>query len=370
MPTLPRQRRPRPAVVVAVTLLAAVAVACPSLDEPSSTATTTTTTWPRGDRHSELDVDDGMEPSDVAFADADHGYALLSDRTIDRASSALFRTDDGGRSWQRMPFDSGGRDAYSLTVRSESLLAVSVEKGYLVSRDGARTFTPAPSQPDDFMPFDRKAGIRCAQRSQDEDSTSCLRWEVAKAERSVPQQPPLRDDVEAAAEDAEGRIWAVAFAQDAVFTAISTDAGTSWQALPDLRLPVRIDQLRLVASHDGTEMWMIADGFDDSLTVHVAEGTTWRPVTERLQPGFEADEITPAGGGVLLLAGTGEKAGAGYLDRSGAWRRLEAPRDVANVLRLADGTLAATPKAAENGVWLGVGQGADRAWVHVTVAPA
>jgi photosystem II stability/assembly factor-like uncharacterized protein len=372
-PGVPRpyvaRRRATGCVVVAlaglVALLALMLVAVAGTGgDPRSAPTTapSTTTWPVGDRHSRLDVEDGQRPRSIGFADADTGFVLFTGRS---GPAALFRTGDGGRSWQRLALDVGDRDVHGLMVLSPTALVLPVDSGgHLVSRDGGRTFTSEDDYPVDLQaPMDRRATLRCGE--QDHYDGRCRRYEVAKQERAVPQQPPLRDDVDDVAEDAQGTIWAVASAQDGIFTAVSSDAGTTWRLLPDLRTPGRVDHLQLVGAPDGGELWLLATRSDGAVTAYRAEGATWRPVTDALRPGFAVKQVVTAGGGVLFLAG----GGAGYLDGNGGWRPLPAPEDVSLLDRLPDGTLTAAPANGESGVWIGPGQGAERAWIHVTVEP-
>ena len=138
------------AAAAVVVLVGAGAGACgPNDPEPPDTGPRDTapperTERPSSERHSDLDVADGIRPRAIVFVDATTGYALFAGCPNNVCGGALFVTFDGGFSWVRRELPSGRFDAaekITMNVVDERTVVLTVgSDGWYRSGNTGRTF--------------------------------------------------------------------------------------------------------------------------------------------------------------------------------------------------------------------------------------
>jgi hypothetical protein len=306
----------------------------------------------------------------MEFADGSTGYVLFLN-CVRPCPVALYRTADGGRTWQNLPVDLGDAEPAYLMVADPTTLVVGTQQGgYYLSRDGGRTFVAQSDYPGNLTSRSGpKTNLRC--RSSDDDG-ACQKYEVVRGDDPLPVQPPLpadADEVDSVTEDATGRIWAVTTVRSTdrstVHTAVSTDGGASWRSLPVLDAGNRPGPVVLTAASDDREPWLvIGHGEPARLSAYRGGSDRWRVIAEDVPVDIGWNSVVSAGGGAVAVFGDR----LGHLLDDGTWLSAP-PTDVLGVSRLTDGSLLASTRDLQ-GVWLGTRTGTAFAWSLVTVEPA
>jgi hypothetical protein len=346
-------------------LVGAGAGACgPNDPQPPSQGETArparTEARPSSERHSDLEVADGVRPRAIDFVDAFTGYALFAG-CEKGCGGALFVTFDGGFSWveRRLPsdrFDSVERLAMHVVDEKTVVLTVSSD-GWYRSTDTGRTFvrgTGAEPKPSDLF---RGVGVGCATGADCPAS-------VLVDGVPTPGQPSFPVGLRSATRGGfDGPIWAVAADLTTAYTARSDDQGRTWHAIGGPLAVPGTNVLQASASQDGLDLWLLASNGPGATAAYYMHPSGWRKISDsvRVSPGITGG--TAAGAGVLAVPG--ERFGFLFVD--GQFSDAARPRSAGSARTLADGTLFVTVGPAD--AWLGKGSGAARLWSRVTLDP-
>jgi hypothetical protein len=354
------------AAAAAVVLVGAGAGACGPKDQqppdaqPGDTARPTRTDRPSSERHSDLDVDEGVRPRAIDFVDATTGYALFAGCPNNACGGALFVTFDGGFSWveRRLPSDGfDSVDKLAMYVVDERTVVLTVgSDGWYRSKDTGRTFAKgegAAPKPSDFL---RGVGVACP--AGGDCPPSVLVDGVPTA-----AQPAFPVGLRGAAASRGGPIWAVAADLTTVHTARSDDGGRTWQQVGGpLKVP-GTNVLQVSVSLDNLDVWLLASGGPGASAAYYMHSEGWREVNHDVRVSLGIEGGAAAGSGVLAVPG--ERFGFVFVD--GQWSEAPRPNAARTVRMLVDGTLLALGGPGD--AWLGGGSGAARLWNRVTVDP-
>jgi hypothetical protein len=352
-------------VVAVAVLVGAGAGACgPKSAQPEDQGTTArptrTEARPSSERHSDLEVADGVRPRAIDFVDSFTGYALFAG-CGKTCGGALFVTFDGGSSWVERPLPSDRFDSVDRLVMhvvdDKTVVLTVASDGWYRSTNTGRTFVrgtgPEPGPADLF----RGVGVGCA--TGGDCPPSVLVDGVA-----TPGQPAFPVGLRSAARGVTaGPIWAVAADLTTAYTAHSADEGRTWQAVGGPLAVPGTNVLQVTVSMDGTDVWLLASNGPGATTAYYMHPSGWREVNAgvRVSPGITGGAAAGAG----VLAVPGERFGFVFSD--GQWSEAARPRTAGSVRMLLDETLLVIVGAGD--VWLGKGSGAARLWNRVTLDP-
>ena len=339
-----------------------------------------------------LDVPKGMVPQIIEFGDAVHGYAqFISDEPISRPTedpatwayrALIFATRDGGRTWTTLVNPAPPGDSPQLVAVDANTLIISSTSttGSWVSADGGRTFRRDPSLTPPEM-----AGMMRGFPVGAYDGKVVVDY-FQPTMRPVANQPELPGGgVWAAVQGAGTRLVAASAerAGDTAYTAISEDGGRTWRRLdaPHQDLAGPLDELRLVASRDRADIWLLgyatvpAGGVGSTVRVRknvglpviwrldgdrwVSKGTVGRPAPKPM----DTYSLAPIGGGLIAVAGP---HGLALVDD--AWTMASIFPRVEWVSTLPDGTVVASAAFGNATVYLGQRSGREVRWTQVTLA--
>ncbi|HEX5541900.1 MAG TPA: hypothetical protein VFX60_10125 [Micromonospora sp.] len=322
----------------------------------------------------------GYEVSQVEFADAEHGYALLSrcpgnltTGAPGKCSALLFSTADGGRSWQRLHHSfREAAERYGLFVRGDRLRLAMGDVWYL-SDDRGRSF--ARQSVKDDPPADYFGLVDF----QTDEPDAVVRWVDGEAHQlASPPVPGLsnlivyRTDMPVVhssglrvAKPGERTDWLVAAGarEGKPYAAVSMDGGQSWRRTPVPAPDGTLMHVLLLRSPDG-ELWMIGVRSTQQLFPHLwrLTGEVW--VAER--PARHPTRffgVAPLGEQMLAIFGPD---GSGVVS-GGVYEDLGWPEGIRAQI-LDDGTLWMW--GSEGDVWLGEGHTSSRRWVKIEVKAA
>jgi hypothetical protein len=328
--------------------------------QPLDTAPPARTQRPSSERHSDLDVADGVRPRAIDFVDATTGYALFAGCANNACGGALFVTFDGGFSWveRNLPsdrFDSAEKIAMHVIDERTVVLIVGSD-GWYRSTNTGRTFARgegAAPKPSDLL---RGVGVGCA--SGGDCPPSVLVDGVA-----TPAQPTFPVGLRGAARAPGGPIWTIAADLTTVHTARSDDDGHTWHPVGG-PLPVPgTNVLQVSVSLDNLDVWLLASGGPGASAAYYLHAEGWREVNHDVRVSLGITGGAAAGSGVLAVPG--ERFGFVFSD--GQWSEAARPNSSRDARMLGDGTLLALAGAGD--AWLGSGSGAARMWNRVTVDP-
>jgi hypothetical protein len=312
------------------------------------------------ERHSDLEVAEGLRPQDIQFADAFTGYVLFGGCS-QVCLGALFVTYDGGRSWveRKLPFDRA--ETVSLwMIDAKTIIVAARPAGWYRSTDNGRTFTrggdgePGPA---DYL---RGPSVNCVERQQE-----CTRVLLLDG-RPATAQPPLAGDLRGAARAPDGTLYAVAVATvgagSTLTTATSADGGRTWTPLGGQVTAPAAEYVSVSVSPDGKDVWLLASS-GSALSVYQLANGGWREVKRDVAITTRVGGTVALGQGVLAVAG----GRFSFVYSNGQFLNADRPVNAASVRMLGDGTLMTTTAASD--IWLGTGDAAARLWTRVTIDP-
>lgn len=354
------------AVAAVVVLVGASGGACGPKSPQSPGNRTTDSARPErtqrssSERHSDLNVADGLRPRAIDFVDGTTGYALFAGCSNNVCGGALFVTFDGGFSWveRHLPsdeFDSAEKLAMHVVDQKTVVLTVGSD-GWYRSTDTGRRFVRGEGGAPEPSDLFRGVGVGCA--SGGNCPPSVLLDGVATL-----AQPAFPVGLRGAARAPDGPIWAVAADLTTVHTARSDDEGRSWHQVGGPLTVPGTNVLQLSVSLDNLDVWLLASGGPGASAAYYMRAEGWREVNRDVRVSLGIEGGAAAGAGVLAVPG--ERFGFVFSD--GQWSESARPNAARVARMLADGTLLALVGAGE--VWLGVGRGAARFWSRVTVDP-
>jgi hypothetical protein len=347
----------------------------------------------------------GFRPLAIKFGSANDGYALFV-RCDSAAGSApceakLLSTRDVGKTWveRTLPVTratswglgiarKGTAGAHVGIVTWQTTVVVRADPiGWLLSGDGVR-FTQLPLSP---VPYEAallrgEFHARCPDGGY---ATDFCTPEVVRVTRggtaALPVQPPIPGFISSVKWADDGALWAASFFQDRGYTAVSKDAGATWErlAVPPPRDARPVRWAELFTSYDGT-VWLSATPPDAVAEVLIwyygrGSGGGWAEAIVDLPPVNRPTFVNFGGGGfgisgvaapesysVILDSRTFMQNGAGTFDAV----PLGLPRGVNLSENLIGGVIMATGEQWglwPNDVWLGFGQYDSRFWAHVVI---
>jgi hypothetical protein len=179
--------------------------------------------------------------------------------------------------------------------------------------------------------------------------------------RGIPVQPPLPAVTEAKY-DESGRLWAVGVDAGRPVVALSRDAGRTWQRqqVPGRGDPV--ERVSLQMSAGAGDVWLVAQAEQDAFPqLWLFDGERWQERSVANHPAY-ISSVAALGGGALAVTLPG---GAGLVQDTTYWG-TDWPLDGGMLRVLPDATLLAS-KGPYGEVFLGLGHGIQRQWVHVLV---
>jgi hypothetical protein len=303
----------------------------------------------------------GLAVVALRFGDQDKGYGLLRRCEGQGCEHALVATLDGGLSWITRQVPATASPLELVVPAPTTVLLRDGDAGWYVSTNAGRSFArrpPSPAPPELARPGYR---VGCVDSPARPDCPTALFADGAGGARPVPSQPPLPGRLV----DAEGsgpRVWAVGVEAGRVAAAVSADSGGTWRRVdpPAARDPLPAPELAVSA--DGAQAWLTAGA-----AVWRFDGAAWLPVpTAGDRPALR--EAVALGGDAL---GAASPEGFGLLVDGGTRWARPAPVVLARIgamSLLGDGTLESV--AGDGEVWLAVGEGPRRHWVHLTLWPA
>lgn len=320
---------------------------------------TSTEPRPSSERHTDLDVPDGMRPRAIDFVDGFTGYSLFAGCT-GGCRGQLFVTFDGGFSWipRTIPTEAfNSVDEIGMTVVDARTVVLTMgPSAWYRSADTGRTFargTGTAPAPGDLL---RGVGVGCATGGECAPS-------VLVDGKSTPTQPALPLALRSAAAAPHGPIWAVSADLTTVHTARSDDGGRTWHQVGEPLTVPGTNVLQVSVSLDGIDVWLLASAGPDESAAYYRDPAGWRLINHdvRVTPGIGS--AAAAGGGVLAVPG--ERLGFVFID--GQWSEAARPNGARSARMLPDGTLFVAVAAGD--AWLGGGSGAARVWSRVTLDP-
>jgi hypothetical protein len=300
----------------------------------------------------------------VEFSDAQHGAALYARCSAptgshDECLAGLVVTTDGGRSWQGVEHPAPAAENQQLYMgRDGTIVLLAEPRGWYVSEDYGRTFRAEPYGrfPVAYRTLEGSYEICC-----DGDAVPVLRRFVGERPVPVATPPPLPGALVAVAYRPSWDLWAASLDDGRPYTAYSRDGGRTWTVAPVPYPDDRLRFLRLQASSDQLDLWLVGDRDRVTFPAVWALGARgWeRPAPSGAPPTYAA--TAAVGGGVLAVTGA---AGTGLLTRSGRFVATDWPAGIW-LRTLSDGTIQVTD---DNGrVWLGTGSGLQRHWVELVL---
>jgi hypothetical protein len=308
---------------------------------------------PAADRYNKVEVLTGQQVRGLEFVSSETGYALFAD-CGQRCRGALFVTFDGGQSWLERPMPFAWADELYLdAVDAHTVLIYAGPRTWFFSRDSGRTFSAVEELPAELLAAARDSDPDCAFGRYCQ-SRPLIEVEVPVGEAALPGQVRA-----GATARVTHRRWAASVQDGRVHVATSADGGGAWQAVADPPGSSPATSVDLEVSSDGTELWLVTGDPSGVVTVWLLAGDGWTAVHGPLELGPQRTSSVALGQGNLALAGSR----FGFLSRAGQWRPKNLGGYVQRVRAAGDGTVLAFGRPGE--VWLGVGQGAERAWSHV-----
>jgi hypothetical protein len=301
----------------------------------------------------------------LTFVDSTRGYALYT-RCDDgpaaepNCEASLIATVDGGRSWlvRRHPHPFA-TNQQMVVGGNGAVMLLAEPYGWYLSRDGGLTFRhtgDAEHPPDDYYTLPGRFQLWYS-------STEPVRVVeyVGGRSRGVPAQPPL-PVVTDTKYDESGRLWAAGVAAGRPVVALSRDAGRTWQRqqVPGSGDPV--ERVSLQISAGASDVWLTAQSAQDAFPqLWLYDGERWQDRSVANHPAY-ISSVAALGSGALAMTLPG---GAGLVQGEAYWG-TDWPLDGGALRVLSDETLLAS-KGPYGEVFLGLGHGIFRQWVHVLV---
>jgi hypothetical protein len=330
-------------------------------------------------RRGRVSVPPGYSPQTVEFADSRTGFASFVPAgpdpggEQDRYEARLFRTIDGGWTWQPMADPRPPSVSPQLyTVDARTLVLLGEPHGWWVSRDAGETFQHQPG-------YDPPAVLNDAGLDNQGDYRLDCPEACRLTRRSGPPvtQPPLPGSLQAIA-TTRGVLWA-ASVDGVAYTAASADGGRTWRQAPVPPAGQRLDRVDLQVSPDGRDLWLVGSpnpvpvpGFGTSArrkeigipvlwTFHagrwVRTGRFGQPA-----PQLMPYPATAVGGGYLAVVAPD---GLYLVDQT--WRRVDLSPRPEWARTLPDGTIVASAPTNRT-LYLGRLAGPRLRWIQVEFA--
>ena len=364
------------ALTLALTLLVAAA-ACGPDGKPTPAAAPPSVAEVAVD----VGLPDGFTPLSVEFGDARQGTALFT-RCGELCEARLFHTADGGRTWQPRRHPRPEAKNHQLYAGAGAVVVLLAEPhAWYVSRDGgaswqARPYDAAGATPVEYQSAYGRYYLDCP---QDDGRCAIRDWTAGPDWRR--EVPPELSAARLLTNGRDGRTWLSGVEGGRIVVAVGRDGGGFTPiAVPEQ--PGRtVWNARVMISADGRDVWLVADqeplgGAGGGLLpgralarkgtglplLWLYEGDAWvpRPITGVEEKGTWPYSVAPAGGGVLVLAGTER---TGYLD-GGAYSPAPGAPKLDWVGQLPDGTVLGRDN--QPGVnYFSPGTGATRTWSTV-----
>jgi hypothetical protein len=323
---------------------------------------------PSSERHSDLDVPDGMRPRAIDFVDTSTGYVLFAGCT-GGCRGLLFVSFDGGFSWveRALPADRFD-DVDQLVMHVVDARTVVVRMGPAVwyrSTDTGRKFARGAGDAPTAADVLRGVGVGCvtgnsAPVNPTGNAVDCPRAVFVDGV-PTPAQPPLPAVLRGATRAPGGPIWAVSADLTTVHTARSDDDGRTWRQVGGPLAVPGTNVVQVTASVDGVDVWLLAGVGTGPNAAYFMYPEGWREINDEVRVAPDTGSAAAAGAGVLAVPG--ERFGFVFLD--GQWSQAARPTGAHSARALPDGTLFVT--AGPGDAWLGAGSGAARLWNRVTV---
>ncbi|MFG2056493.1 hypothetical protein ACGFI9_20965 [Micromonospora sp. NPDC048930] len=293
----------------------------------------------------------------VEFGDADHGYALFASCAGQPPSSdcpaRLYATDDGGRTWHRVPHPRPLASGQRLEVIADVPALRVVGDGWYYSLDQGTSFRrdAGPARP----------GVLDALRAPvkvDERTGELVRWQRGTW-RPLPTPSPVTRPT--SVHGADGLVVVTRVAAGRPLLAVSFDGGLTWQRPRLVTLEGPVATLRVAASPAG-DVWLIGEraepGRFPALWHYDGE---WRPIVPPRDPG-PYTSMVPFGESRLAVSGR-EGGAVVVADGNGdLWEKSWPLQGDQRLTLLADGALLA--RGPED---LLIGRGDEPQWVRIVV---
>lgn len=262
-----------------------------------------------------------------AFADSEHGYALLDDPCQVRADGASYctkgmvATEDGGQSWRHRPLPrklwSSGGLAHILALLGPQEVVLDNEDGrWFYSANGGRDWRAVPLTPQPkIRSIPQQAALTGCYLPGDRCADDLLVIQPGSGRPAVLANAPDLDEMAPGPiPTADGTWWVAGTAPETgrLTLAVSSDAGQTWTAaaVPELDSEGFQPPGLSVASGPGG-LYALARGYDDEASQPLAAlyhstdgGATWqqtRSPAERLGPLRVAGGLIATDDGRLLL---------------------------------------------------------------------
>jgi hypothetical protein len=296
----------------------------------------------------------GYVQSAVEFADVRNGAALFTKCRdgVHDCAAVLLVTADGGVSWQARTHPQAVADTQQLYVGVDgTIVLVSGPSAYFVSTDRARTFVKSPSAPVAYRALAGPYDVCC-----DADPVPTLRHVDAAGETPVPVAPPLPGRLATVVARSGTDLWTASAGRGGPATAVSTDSGSTWRAVP---VPFAdVSAVRLLTAD--SDLWLIGDvdvpGFPMLWRLGAAG---WQRLAVVHAPDTYRS-VAALGGGLLAVSGS---TGTGVVTTAGTYVPTDWP--ARGVMRpLGDGNLQLRDDLTATN-WLGVGAGAEWRWIEL-----
>lgn len=301
----------------------------------------------------------------LTFVDSTRGYVLYTrcqDGPAPETSceASLIATVDGGRSWlvrrHPQPFAANQQMVVS---DNGAVMLLAEPYGWFISRDGGLTFRQtgdAEHPPDDYYTLPGRFQLWYSST----DPVRVVEYAGGRP-HGVPVQPPL-PAVTDVKYDESGRLWAAGVDAGRPAVALSGDAGRTWQRqqVPGRGDPV--ERVSLQMSAGASDVWLVAQENQDAFPqLWLFDGERWQERSVADHPAYILS-VAALGSGALAMT---LPRGAGLVQGRTYWG-TDWPLDGGMLRVLPDATLLAS-KGPGGEVFLGLGHGVHRQWVHVLV---